>query len=81
MSALKSSLLCLLTTHDTAGSRQISSAKMKEHRKMSRLVSRSQAKQRIVKLVAAMCMDTPLIRSLGNGNGFSRRSRGYDQAD
>ena len=48
------SLLCLLTTHDTAGSRQISSAKIKEHREMSRLVARSQAKQRVVKLVAAM---------------------------
>ena len=29
------------------GSRQIGIAKMKEHRKMSRLVSRSQAKQRV----------------------------------
>ena len=54
MSALKSSLLRLLTSHDTAGSRQIGIAKMKEHRKMGRLVPRSQAKQRIVKLVAAM---------------------------
>ena len=45
VSALKSSLLCLLTTHDTAGSGQISSAKMKDHREMSRLVSRSQAKR------------------------------------
>ena len=40
--------------HDTAGSGQVGIAKMKEHRKMSRLVSRSQAKQRIVKLVAVM---------------------------
>ena len=54
VSALKSSLLCLLTTHDAAGSGQISSAKMKEHLEMSRLVSRSQAKRNIVKLVAAM---------------------------
>ena len=54
MFALKSSLLCLLTTHDTAGSGQIGIAKMKEHRKMSRLVPRSQAKQRVVKLLAAM---------------------------
>ena len=55
LSSLRSNLLllCLLTTHDTAGSGQISSAKMKEHRKMSRLVSRSQAKQRIVKLAAS----------------------------
>ena len=44
----------LATTHDAAGSGQISSAKMKEHREMSRLVSRSQAKRSIVKLVAAM---------------------------
>ena len=54
VSALKSSLLCLLTTHDAAGSGLISCAKMKEHREMSRLVSRSQAKRSIVKLVAAM---------------------------
>ena len=52
----RSGLLCLrsLTTHDTAGSGQIGIAKMKEHQKMSRLVPRSQAKQRVVKLVAAM---------------------------
>ena len=54
MSALKSSLLCSLTTHDTAGSGQIGIAKMKEHRKMSRLVPRSRAKQCVVKLVATM---------------------------
>ena len=54
MFALKSSLLCLLTTHDTAGSGKIGLAKVKEHRKMSRLVPRSKAKQRMVKLVAAM---------------------------
>ena len=52
MSSLKSSLLCLLTTHDTAGSGQIGIAK-KEHQKMSRLIPRKQAKQRVVKLVAA----------------------------
>ena len=39
VSTLKSSLLGLLTTHDAAGSGQISGANMKKHRKMSRLVS------------------------------------------
>ena len=55
------SLLCLLTTHDTAGSGKIGIAKVKEHRKMSSLISRSQAKRNIVKLVAAMCINTPLV--------------------
>ena len=54
MFAVEPSLLCLLTAHDTAGSRKIGIAKMKEHREVSRLIPRSQAKQRFVKLVAAM---------------------------
>ena len=53
VSALKSSLLGLLTTHDAAGPRQIGSTEMK-NRKMSSLVSRSQAERGIVKLVAAV---------------------------
>ena len=54
MFALKSSLLCLLTTHYATGSGHISSAQMKEHREVSRLIPRSKAKRSIVKLVAAM---------------------------
>ena len=45
VSALKSSLLGLLTARDAAGSGQISSTKMKKHRKMSSLVSASEGRQ------------------------------------
>ena len=54
MFALKSSSLCLLTAHDTAGSGKISIAKMEEHSEVSRLILRSKTKRSIVKLVAAM---------------------------
>ena len=39
MSALKPSLLRLLTAHDAAGSRQIGGAEMEEHKKVSGLIS------------------------------------------
>ena len=77
MFALKSSLLCLLTTHDAAGSGQIGIAKMKEHQKMSRLVPRSQAKQRVVKLKAAMRMDTPFVRTLWHDKKTRRCAPAY----
>ena len=54
MSALKSSLLCLLTTHDTAGAGYIGVAKVEENREVSRLIPGTKAKRSIVKLVAAM---------------------------
>ena len=54
MFAVKPSLLCLLTAHDTAGSGKIGVAKVEEHREVSRLIPRSKAKRCIVKLVAAM---------------------------
>ena len=54
MFALKSSLLCLLTAHNTAGSGKIGVAKVEEHREVSRLIPGSEAKRCIVKLVAAM---------------------------
>ena len=50
MFALKSSLLCLLTTHDTAGSGKIGVAKVEEHRKKSRLIPRSKAKRALSNL-------------------------------
>ena len=64
VSALKLSLLRLFTTHDAAGSRQIGGTEMKETRKVSSLISRFQAKRSIVKLVAAMCIHTPLVWTL-----------------
>ena len=48
------SLLCLLTAHNTAGSRKIGFAKVEKHREVSRLIPGSKAKRCIVKLVAAM---------------------------
>ena len=54
MFAVKPSLLCLLTAHDTAGSGKIGVAKVEEHREVSRLIPWSKAKRCIVKLVAAM---------------------------
>ena len=48
MFAVKPSLLCLLTAHDTAGSGKIGVAKV------SRLIPGTKAKRCIVKLVAAM---------------------------
>ena len=54
MFAVKPSLLCLLTAHDTAGSGKIGVAKVEEHREVSRLIPGSKAKRCIVKLVAAM---------------------------
>ena len=51
---LRSNLLCCACSLRMTLLGQIGIAKMNEHRKMTRLVSRSQAKQRIVKLVAAM---------------------------
>ena len=49
MFALKPSLLCLLTAHDTAGSGKIGIAKMEEHREVSRLIPGTKAKRSIVK--------------------------------
>ena len=66
VSALKSSLLRLLTTHNAAESRQIGSTEMKKKRKMSSLVqvkedgimgrgvTRPKWKVRVVELAAAM---------------------------
>ena len=46
------------------GPGQICGTEMEENRKVSSLISRSQAKRSIVKLVAAMCIHTPLIWTL-----------------
>ena len=54
MFAVKPSLLCLLTAHNTAGSGKVGVAKVQEHREVSRLIPGSKAKRSIVKLVAAM---------------------------
>ena len=56
LSCLRSNLLCCACSLRMIllGPGQIGIAKMKEHQKMSRLVPKSQAKQRVVKLVAAM---------------------------
>ena len=54
MSALKPSLLCLLTAHEAAGARLVGGAKVEKHRKVSGLITRSEAERSIVKLVAAM---------------------------
>ena len=45
MSALNPSLLRLLTTHDAVGARKVGGAEMKEHRKVSGLISGSKAKR------------------------------------
>ena len=42
MFALRPSLLCLLTAHDTAGSGKIGIAKVEEHREVSRLIPRTE---------------------------------------
>ena len=54
MFAIIPSLLCLLTAHNTTGSRKIGVAKVEEHREVSRLIPGSKATHSIVKLVAAM---------------------------
>ena len=54
MFAIIPSLLCLLTAHNTAGTKKIGVAKVEKHREVSRLVPGSNAKRCIVKLVAAM---------------------------
>ena len=66
MSALKSSLLCLLTTHDTVGAGYIGVAKVEENREVSRLIPGTKAKRRIVKFVAAMRIHTPFVWALGH---------------
>ena len=52
--AIIPSLLCLLTAHNTTGSRKIGVAKVEKHREVSRLIPGSKAKRSIVKFVAAM---------------------------
>ena len=54
MSAFHSSLLCMFAAYDAAGSRQVGGAEMWEHREVSGLITRSEAKRCIVKLAAAM---------------------------
>ena len=66
MFAVEPSLLCLLTAHDTAGTRKIGVAKVEKHREVSRLVPGSKAKRCIVKLVAAMRIHTPFVWALGH---------------
>ena len=66
MSALKSFLLRLLTTHYTAGSGYIGVAKVEENREVSRLIPGTKAKHSIVKFVAAMRIYTPFVWALGN---------------
>ena len=67
MSALKPSLLRLLTAHDAAGSRQIGGAEMEEHKKVSGLVTGSKAMRSVVVCVAAVCIHTPPIWTLWHG--------------
>ena len=64
MSALKPFLLRMIIAHDAAGARQVGGAEMKIHRKVSVLVTWSEAKRSIVKLVAAVCIHTPLMWTL-----------------
>ena len=52
--AFRSSLLCMFAAHDAGGARQIGGAEMQEHREVRGLITRSEAKRCIVKLVAAM---------------------------
>ena len=54
MVAIIPSLLCLITAHNTAGSRKIGVAKVEKHREVSRLIPGTKAKRRILKFVAAM---------------------------
>ena len=64
VSALKPSLLRLLTAHDAVGARQVGGTEMEENRKVSGLVTWSKAKCSVVVFVAAVCIYTPLIWTL-----------------
>ena len=59
-------MLCLLTTHDTAGSGYIGVAKVEENREVSRLIPGSKAERSIVKFVAAMRIHTPFVWAIGH---------------
>ena len=54
MSALKPSLLRMLTAHDAVGARQVGGAKVQKHKKVSRLVTGSRAKFSVIVFVAAV---------------------------
>ena len=66
MFAIIPSLLCLITAHNTAGSRKIGVAKVEEHREVSRMIPGAKAKRRIVKFVAAMRIHTRIVWALGH---------------
>ena len=66
MPAFHSSLLCMFAAHDAVGARQVGGAEMKKHRKVSGLVTGSKGKRSVVKLVAAVCIHTPLIWAPGH---------------
>ena len=51
----------MFIAHDTVGARQVGGAEMKKHRKVSGLVTWSEAKRSVVVFVAAVCIHTPVI--------------------
>ena len=65
MLAFHSSLLCMFAAHDVVWTRQVGGAEMKKNRKMSSLVSRSQAKRSIEKL-QQLCASTRHSYGLGH---------------
>ena len=64
MSALKPSLLRLLTAHEAVRARKVGGAEMEKHRKVSGLVTGSTAKCSVIEFVAAVCVRTSLIWTL-----------------
>ena len=54
MLAFHPSLLCMFAAHEAFGARQVSGTEMQEHRKVSGLITRSEAQRCVVKLVAAV---------------------------
>ena len=54
MLAFHSSLLCMFAAHDAVGCQADWWYEDVEHREVSRLITKSEAQRRVVKLVAAM---------------------------
>ena len=53
MPAFYSSLLCMFAAHDAVEARQVSGTEMQEHREVGGLITKSEARRCVVKLVAA----------------------------
>ena len=65
-SSIHASLLGLSTARHAVGARQVEGAQVKVNGKVSSLVTRPEAELDVVELVAAMSIDSPLMRALGH---------------